>query len=366
MDYFRRVFRRRPIDPAADAVGLAPGDGSVADAFPTERFATERIPRLGARVAAAPRVVTRYVGLAGDRLRQAPVFAPFSKLTVGLTYEGASLKLLACEGRRVISWETIPFDPRLVSGNLVAEPYNLGRLIRDAFAMRALPRFKVHCALPAAGTLSRVIEVPRLNERDRRRAVISEAMRALGVSPGRHYVYWQTVDDQADSQLVFVLAVPRDAMRSLIETMRTAGIRPRTVDVTTLALARAAGQPDAIVLELDPTGVDLAIVLDEVPLVLRSAVFGERSLTLEEAQESAIELLVAELRRYEDVYPGSRVERSVPVYLAGDFGGGLRLADRIRTATGHPIGRLAPLVDYPADFPVGEYLTNVGLVLKEE
>jgi len=39
--------------------------------------------------------------------------------------------------------------------------------------------------------------------------------------------------------------------------------------------------------------------------------------------------------------------------------------DRVRTATGHPIGRLAPLIDFPADFPVGEYLTNVGLILKE-
>ena len=68
---------------------------------------------------------------------------------------------------------------------------------------------------------------------------------------------------------------------------------------------------------------------------------------------------------YEDIYPGSRVERTVPVFLAGDLGGGLRLADRVRTATGHPIGRLTPLLDYPPDFPIAEYLTNVGLVLKE-
>lgn len=352
MEIIRRMFRRREPDPFAPV---------AADEFPP-------VPGgLRARAASVlrPRVVTRYVGAAGDRLRQSPVFAPFSRLAVGLTYEGASLKLVVSEERRIVSWETIPFDPRLLNGNLVVEPYNLGRLIRDAFAMRGLPRFRVHCALPAAGALSRVIEIPRLGAQERRRTVISEAMRALGVSPGRHYVYWQVVDDQADTQLVFVLAVPRDAMRSLIETMRTAGIRPRTVDITPLALARAVGQPDAIVLELDPTGIDIAIVLDDVPLVLRSAVFGERALTLEEAQETAIEMLTAELRRYEDVYPGMRVERSVPVFLAGDLGAGLRLADRVRTTTGHPIGRLAPLVDYPPDFPVGEYLANVGLVLKE-
>src|SRR5262249_42193009 len=187
-------------------------------------------------------------------------------------------------------------------------------------------------------------------------AVITEAMRALGVSPGRHYVYWQTVDESAEGQLVFVLAVPRDAMRSLIETMRAAEIRPRSVDVTPLALARAVGQPDEVVIELDPSGVDLAIVLDDVPLLLRSLVFGERALTLEEAQEAAIDLLTTELRRYEDVYVGSRVERTVPIFLAGDMGAGLRLADRIRTATGHPIGRLAPLIDYADDFPIAEYL----------
>jgi hypothetical protein len=56
----------------------------------------------------------------------------------------------------------------------------------------------------------------------------------------------------------------------------------------------------------------------------------------------------------------------VPIFLAGDMGTGLRLADRIRTTTGHAIGRLAPLIDYADDFPIAEYLTNVGMVLKEE
>jgi hypothetical protein len=118
--------------------------------------------------------------------------------------------------------------------------------------------------------------------------------------------------------------------------------------------------------ELDPSGVDLVIVLDDVPLVMRSVVFGERALTLEEAQEAALELLVNELRRYEDVYVGSRIERTVPIYLAGDMGSGLRLSDRIRTTTGHAIGRLTPLVDYADEFPIAEYLANIGLVLKEE
>src|SRR5262249_21680661 len=194
---------------------------------------------------------------------------------------GAKPKVPVWGGGRVVSWESLPYDPRLVNGTIVAEPYNLGRLVRDALGRRGLPRHRVHVALPAAGTLSRVVEVPRVGVRERRQAVITEAMRALGVSPGRHYVYWQTVDESAEGQLVFVLPVPRDAMRSLIETMRAAEIRPRSVDVTPLALARAVGQPDEVVIELDPSGVDLAIVLDDVPLLLRSLVFGERALTLE-------------------------------------------------------------------------------------
>ena len=341
MDRIRRVFRRHT---ETEMVPPAPWDA------PPVR----------------ERIVRRYLGAAGARLRRTPVLAPFSRLSIGLSYEGAQLKLLVCEGRRVVSWETIPFDPRLVAGSVIAEPYNLGRLVRDALARRGLPANRVHCAMPAAGTLSRVVEVPRAGVRTRRQAVVAEAMRALGVSPGRHYVYWQTVDESADGQVVFVLATPRDAMRSLIEAMRAAEIRPRTVDVTPLALARAVGQPDEIVIELDPSGVDLVVVLDDVPLVIRSVVFGERALTLEEAQETAIDLLVKELRGYEDVYVGSRIERTIPIYLAGDMGTGLRLADRIRTTTGHAIGRLAPLIDYPDDFPIAEYLTNVGMVLKEE
>jgi len=343
MEVIRRVFRRRT------ATEFEPPTWPEAETEP-----------------APPRLVSRYLGAAGRRLRRATALAPFSRLTVGLTYEGAALKLLVTEGRRIVSWERIPFDPRLVNGTVIAEPYNLGRLLRDALARRGLPANRLHCALPAAGSLSRVVEVPRVGVRSRRQTVVGEAIRALGVTPGRHYVYWQTVDDSPDAQLVFVLAVPRDAMRSLIETMRAAEIRPRTVDVTPLALARAVGQPDEIVVELDPSGVDLVVVLDDVPLAMRSIVWGEQALTLEEAQEAALDLLVNELRGYEDVYVGSRIERNVPIYLAGDMGTGLRLSDRIRTTTGHPIGRLAPLVDYPEEFPIAEYLANVGLVLKEE
>lgn len=327
---------------------------------------TEVVPPIWDEPAMRVTVVRRYLDSAGARLRRTPVLAPFSRLTIGLTYEGAHVKLLVCEGRRVVSWETIPFDPRLVAGSVVAEPYNLGRLVRDALARRGLPTNRVHCALPGAGSLSRVVEVPKLGARGRRQTVVGEAMRALGVSPGRHYIYWQTVDDTPDAQVVFVLATPRDAMRSLIEAMRAAEIRPRTVDVTPLTLARAVGQPDEIVIELDPSGIDLVVVLDDVPLVMRSATFGEQALTLEEAQEAAIDLLLKELRAFEDVYVGSRIERSIPIFLAGDMGTGLRLADRIRTTTGHAIGRLAPLIDYPDDFPIAEYLANVGLVLKEE
>jgi Tfp pilus assembly PilM family ATPase len=361
MDLFRRLTGRRQRPYWYDPPGEAPATESAVE--PVERTT------LGTRAARIvstlePRRVGRYVAGAGDALRQSPVFAPFTRLSVGLTYEGGLLKLLVCEGSRVVSWETIPFDPRIATGPTVAEPYNLGRLIRDAFARRGLPRWRVHCALPGFGALSRVIEVPRTTPRDRRRVVLAEAMRALGVSPGRHYVYWQVVDEQGDNQLVFVLAVPRDGMRSLIEAMRAAGIRPRTVDITPLALARGIGQPDAIAVELDPHGIDLVVVLDDIPLVVRSVAF-EQAMTLEEAQQAALDLVATELRRYEDVYVGSRVDRSVPIYLAGDLGAGLRVADRFRTTTGHPVGRLAPLLDYPEEFPVGEYLTNIGLILKE-
>ena len=368
MDLFRRLTGR-PRSPYY--LDETPRDGPPLGGPPPEGAGDAPPPRFAfgaraARIASTlePRRVGRYVAGAGDALRQSPVFAPFNRLSVGLTYEGGLLKILVCDGTRVVSWDTIPFDPRIATGTTIAEPYNLGRLIRDAFARRGLPRFRVHCALPGYGVLARVIEVPRTTPRQRRRVVLAEAMRSLGVSPGRHYVYWQVVDEQGDNQLVFVLAVPRDTMRSLIEAMRAAGIRPRTVDVTPLALARGVGQPDQIAVELDPHGIDLTIVLDDIPLVVRSVAF-EQALTLEEAQQAAIDLVATELRKYEDVYVGSRVDRSVPIYLAGDLGVGLRVADRFRTTTGHPVGRVAPLLDFPEEFPVGEYLTNIGLILKE-
>ena len=352
MDIFRRIFGRA-------TPGDLPRPASIAQ---DAGWITEDLEPIAEPGGFLPRIErTGFI-----RRRVARVFSPFSRLTVGLTYEGGVLRILVCDGQRIVSWDAIPFDPRLVSGALVVEPYNLGRFIHEAFDRRALPRGRVHCAVPAVGVISRVIDIPHQNGRERRRNIKAEAMRALGVSPGRYFVYGHLLEESDEATVVFVLAVPRETIRSIADTMRAAGIAPRTVDLAPLALARGVGQSDAIILRLDPMGVDMVAVLDDVPLIVRSIAFGEQSLTLEEAQDAAIDLMSTELRRYEDIYSGSKINRTVPVYLAGDLAGGLRLVDRIRTLTGHPLGRIAPLIDYPVDLPMTDYLVNIGLALKDQ
>jgi hypothetical protein len=284
-----------------------------------------------------------------------------SRAAVALTVEGSGIRLVQHFGSRVVGWASFALETSgLVAGEAV-DPARLGEALGDLFDRGEISRRHVVGALPGWRARSAMLEVPLVQREGELEAVIAEeAALQLGYSPTESYLFWQRAARQRRGRLVFAVVIPQETLLLLLEAFDAARIQPNALDLKPLALARAVNERDAIIANFAADGLDVVVVADDLPVVVRSA-----PLPVGISAQSARELFVGEVVRALAGYGGARRLRDAEarIYLAGSFADEA-LGEQLRLQTGYEIGKLAPPVRFPADFPLAEQLVNVGLALK--
>ncbi|HLH72138.1 MAG TPA: pilus assembly protein PilM [Chloroflexota bacterium] len=284
---------------------------------------------------------------------------------VAASIEGVRLQALSYCNQRVDGWASVPVDESFFRGGQIVDPVGLGGAIDEAFDQLNLSRRRVIWSLPAHQATFKVVDLPQLQGEELRQAVHDEAERSLGVSPDDSYIFWQRLTGRIKRRRVFILAVPKTVVLTTLEALDAANIRPLAMDLRPLAIARAVGRTDAIIVNLEETSLDVIIVVDNVPVLMRSLPLSGTAIGRETAQNRLVEETERLLTYYDDANPDRPLDADAPIFLTGSWSGGISLSERIRAATRHPIGRLSPGVAHPPDFPVIEYLVNLGLALKQ-
>ena len=188
----------------------------------------------------------------------------------------------------------------------------------------------------------------------------------MTVSVETSYLTWQNIPGNPIElkDQVYVLATPKEPLIAMVEAIQAAGIKPRVVDLKPLALARAVNEKDAIVVSGESNSVELAIVVDDIPRMVRSVYLGGEMVDTDKVGSYLQEELNRSIAFYNDQNRATPLDTDVPVYLAGEVAGSPGLADSVANLTGRKVAQLEPPLKYPAGFPVAEYLVNIGLVLK--
>ena len=96
------------------------------------------------------------------------------------------------------------------------------------------------------------------------------------------YLSWQTITAGGEAQQVLIVGVPRDVIDAEMQALRAAGINPRTLDLKTIALARAVNKEQALILNIEPSSFDIIIVVNGIPEVMRTIAWQQDSLTGED------------------------------------------------------------------------------------
>jgi hypothetical protein len=286
------------------------------------------------------------------------------RTTVAASIEGSSLRVVSVVKERVVGWASIPLASNLVRNGQIGDPADLGDVIDEAFARLNLPRQRVAWALPGFQVATRLVDLPGLRGKQLREAIAEEVEQSLGAAADNSYLFWQRLDGRIRGRHVFVLAVPKSTVLAALEALEAADIRPHTMDLRPLALARAVGRADAVVANMEEGSLDVVVVANTVPTVLRSIPLPGAATNQEAAQNRLVDEIDRALSYHDDAHPNHPLDADAPLYLTGRLATGIALAEKIRAVTGHPIGRLSTSISYPPDFPIGEYLVNLGLALK--
>lgn len=287
-----------------------------------------------------------------------------AKRILSLSIEGTTVRILSASGDKVEAWHSAPFNPRFVRGGFVADAPGLGEVIKTAREEKKFGKGTVVCALPAVGTTSQILTLPKVDRGQLATIVNREARRLAGAALDESYLHWRALPSTMAQQQVYLLTVPKEPLHALIKAVEAAGLKPSIVDLKPLALMRAVNRRDAIIGNGESNSMEAVIVIDDLPVMIRSAFLGEEMLSQDYAVGRMSDELVRTIAAYNDSHHEQPLDPELPVYLTGAVAGSVAFAINVATLTGRPIEPLDPPLNYPSEFPVAHYMVNMGLVLR--
>ncbi|MBA7658166.1 hypothetical protein ES703_66114 [subsurface metagenome] len=146
--------------------------------------------------------------------------------------------------------------------------------------------------------------------------------------------------------------------------MRAAGINPRTLDLKTIALARAVNKEQALILNIEPSSFDIIIVVNGIPEVMRTIAWQQDSLTGEDRVERLAMNLELTVGFYNSHHSDTPLDPATPFLITGQVSGDLDLMEKLQARVGYPVESLSPRLECPEHMPVSQYAVNIGLALK--
>lgn len=283
-------------------------------------------------------------------------------MNLALSIQGNTLRLLAVEGRQVIGWDSVFFNPSLLRLGHVAEAEQMAKVIRMAMENKHWRGGKVLAAIENFSSQSAVVSIPTAKGVKPAEVIPREARRLMGVSPETDFLFWEALPQKGR---YFVLSTPKEVLTGFLRMLRSARLKPYRVDTSALALARAINQPNAVAACAESNEVYITVVVDYVPEIIHSHFLGEMPQPTEAVTDALLERLEHTLSYYNDTHPAAPINSSVPLFLCGAALPDQEMASQLEERVGLKVQPLPCPLKAPEDFPVALFMANLGLIMKE-
>lgn len=282
-----------------------------------------------------------------------------------LNINNRDIKILATKGRQVKKWGSLPLASGLVRDGLILQPQAVGEAIASLFKSTRIPKEKVIVSLGGLAFTYRLVNMPRMKPALLDEAIRRAAKKEISLPLDELYLSWQLLPEQGDEQTYFILGVPRHFVDALAATLKIAGIEPYLMDLPSLALARAAGRSDAIIVNMEPDCFDIVFIAQGIPAVLHSISPRSEGATLEDNIKRLADELTKTAAFYQSRHPDNTLSPATPLLLTGDLTLVTPARGLLQSETKYPIEPLVPPVDAAPELPAPSYIINIGLALKK-
>ena len=284
---------------------------------------------------------------------------------VTLNISATSVRLLSVKGRRIQEWGEAPLSPGLVSDGLVLQPEAVGEAVDALFKSLKVPKQKVITTVTGLSFTHRVLSLPRMKPALLEEAILRGAKQEIPLPLEELYLTWQAVESRGDEMDYFILGVPRNLVDALVQTLEEAGVEPYIMGLKPLALARAAGRENALIVGLETDCFDIVLVADGVPAILHTIAPRGEWASLEDNVLRLTDELSRAVKFYNTTHLESSISSATPLLLTGELAADATAGKLIQAEVEYPVEPLIPPLEIPADLPPALYAANMGLALKK-
>lgn len=285
-------------------------------------------------------------------------------MPVTLDISTNNLKLVSVTGNRVEKWGTAPLSPGMVRDGLILQPQAVGAAIDALFQDLKIPKGGVIATITGLSFTYRLLQLPRVKSGLVTEVILRAARKEIPLPLDEIYLSWRIIGNTKEEMEVFLFGAARNLIDALLQTFSVAGVKPLSIDLKSLALARAADRPNALVVNFEPDCFDIVLVADGLPTILHTIIPQVEGVTLEDNVRRLAEELARTVDFYNITHVINPIKPTIPVLLSGTLASDSKTVALIQSNTEYPIELLTTAIKTPPDFPLIAYTANLGLALK--
>jgi type IV pilus assembly protein PilM len=279
---------------------------------------------------------------------------------IALHIEDNCIKLVIARGTKVEGWATYNLDEGLVDHGVIMETDKVAAAITELLVLQKVTEKKVSVALSGINSIFRIITMPDVPAKMLPEAVANEASRILPVSMNDVYHSYQVLpSDQKEETRLFLAAYPQIATDALLETMSKAHLKVETLELAPLALARCINASKAVAVNAWLTYLDVVVMVDRIPMVIRSVWLPVESNNPVERMAAIREEIERTITFFNNSFPDSAIDKTTPLLICGDLA-----REEEALQMGYPESVALPALQYEGAFNPSEYIVNLGIALK--
>ena len=278
---------------------------------------------------------------------------------VTLDIEDASIKLLVVRGRQVETAARLPMEPGLVHDGVILDPVTVGRHISELMAAHGIVEKRVLVSLSGIHAMYRTVPVPKLPKNLMDEAAMREMERVMPVPLNELYTSWQMISVSDLETIISLVGLPRNTVDAMLETLRQAGLQPEVIDIRPLALTRVTDERDAVIINAQSTGFDIAVMIGGIPELLRSLPFPSDAESADDKIAEVKEELERTIAFYNSSHKGAEITNRMATFVSGELG------EMLAGTLEYRVKPLPQLLASSDGLNTSEYAANIGLALRQ-